>query len=341
LLFALAAVCADDLSSIEHVVLWMQENRPFDFYYGTMKGVRGFSDRTAVKLPSGRPMFYQPINKNLSQYMLPWHADPSTTSSICMSAPEMNYITDIGMWNGGRGDQWNTARSPGMGMAYFTRADMPYYHALADTFTIGDQYFQSTFTQTNPNRLHHFSGSNGLSVNQTPFLDNSEPNPGHTWPTMAEVLEDAGISWKTYQQEDNFDDNANAWFANFQKAKPGNPLYEKGIKYSPDFVEDFAKDVLADALPAVSWLVGPANLSEHANYHPSAGEDLTARILKALAANPDVYKKTLFIFNYDEGGQFFDHTVPYTAPQSDADGASTVSTPTTTPARARTSPRAS
>ena len=101
----------------------------------------------------------------------------------------MNYITDIGMWNGGRGDQWNTARSPGMGMAYFTRADMPYYHALADTFTIGDQYFQSTFTQTNPNRLHHFSGSNGLSVNQTPFLDNSEPNPGHTWPTMAEVLE--------------------------------------------------------------------------------------------------------------------------------------------------------
>ena len=44
------------LSSIEHVVLWMQENRPFDFYYGTMKGVRGFSDRTAVKLPSGRPI---------------------------------------------------------------------------------------------------------------------------------------------------------------------------------------------------------------------------------------------------------------------------------------------
>ena len=84
--------------------------------------------------------------------------------------------------------------------------------------------------------------------------------------------------------------------------------------------------MLADALPAVSWLVGPANMSEHANYHPSAGEDLTARILKALAANPDVYKKTLFLFNYDEGGQFFDHVMPFTAPQSDADGASTVST---------------
>jgi phospholipase C len=109
---------------------------------------------------------------------------------------------------------------------------------------------------------------------------------------------------------------------------PSTPYqqYDKGIKYTSDFVADFAKDVLADALPAVSWLVGPANVSEHANYHPSAGEDLTARLLKALAANPDVYKKTLFVFNYDEGGQFFDHAVPFTPPQGDEDGASTVST---------------
>ena len=183
----------------------MQENRPFDFYYGTMRGVRGFSDRAAVKLPSGLPMLYQPIDKSnpATAYMLPWHADPSTTSSICMSAPTMDYPHDIGIWDGGHNDAWNTARDPGMGMAYFTKADMPYYAALADQFTIGDQYFQSTFTQTNPNRLHHFSGSNGLSVGQKPFLDNSEPNPGHTWITMAEVLEEAGISWKTYQQEDN------------------------------------------------------------------------------------------------------------------------------------------
>jgi phospholipase C len=94
----LCGAFADDLNSVEHIVIWMQENRPFDFYYGTMKGVRGFSDRAAVKLPSGLPIYYQPINqKNFSEYMLPWHADPSTTSSICMSAPAMDYITDIRM----------------------------------------------------------------------------------------------------------------------------------------------------------------------------------------------------------------------------------------------------
>ena len=34
------------LSDIKHVVLLMQENRSFDHYYGTLSGVRGFSDPT-------------------------------------------------------------------------------------------------------------------------------------------------------------------------------------------------------------------------------------------------------------------------------------------------------
>ena len=62
-------------------------------------------------------------------------------------------------------------------------------------------------------------------------------------------------------------------------------------------MEEFAADVAAGTLPSVSWLVGPANVSEHANWHPSAGEDLTARILAVLAANPAVYAKTLFLFS--------------------------------------------
>ena len=33
-------------SDIRHVVILMQENRSFDHYYGTLSGVRGFSDPT-------------------------------------------------------------------------------------------------------------------------------------------------------------------------------------------------------------------------------------------------------------------------------------------------------
>lgn len=32
------------LNDVEHVVILMQENRSFDHYFGTLKGVRGYSD---------------------------------------------------------------------------------------------------------------------------------------------------------------------------------------------------------------------------------------------------------------------------------------------------------
>ncbi len=41
--------------------------------------------------------------------------------------------------------------------------------------------------------------------------------------------------------------------------------------------------------------------------------------------SPDVYAKSVFILNYDEGGQFFDHAWPPTPPLSAAEGVSTVS----------------
>lgn len=126
-----------------------------DHYYGTLDGVRGFNDRTQTVLPSGLPALFQPSNQKApaKDYILPFPAWTLNTSSICMDAPTMEYYVDLEMYNGGRVDAWNTARAAGMGMSYMTRADLPYYYALYDAFTAGDQYFQSTFTCTNPNRM--------------------------------------------------------------------------------------------------------------------------------------------------------------------------------------------
>ena len=41
---ATAASGSASLSDIQHVVILMQENRAFDHYFGTLSGVRGFSD---------------------------------------------------------------------------------------------------------------------------------------------------------------------------------------------------------------------------------------------------------------------------------------------------------
>ena len=40
------------INEIKHIVLLMQENRSFDHYFGTLSGVRGFSDPGAMRLRS-------------------------------------------------------------------------------------------------------------------------------------------------------------------------------------------------------------------------------------------------------------------------------------------------
>ncbi len=323
---ALAApAVSGTINDVQHVVIFMQENRAFDHYYGTMNGVRGFGDRNAITLPTGKSAFYQPCS-NSDGYILPFHMDTTTTSAICVNAPAMSYPVDTAIWNKGKYNAWNTARTPGLGMGYFQRNDLPFYYALADAFTICDHYFCSTLTQTNPNRLHLFTGSNGLSVGQSAVLDNTEPSAGFSWTTYAERLEAAGISWKVYQQSDNFDDNALAWFANFKNAKVGSPLHDKGMATVPDLVAAFRNDIANGTLPQVSWIVAPANLSEHANYQPAAGEDLSARLLSVLAADQAVWSQTAFILNYDENGGFFDHVPPPIPPAAASQGISSVGT---------------
>ena len=48
-----AVVETGTIKDVKHVVMLMQENRGFDHYFGTMKGVRGFGDRFPIPLESG------------------------------------------------------------------------------------------------------------------------------------------------------------------------------------------------------------------------------------------------------------------------------------------------
>jgi hypothetical protein len=159
----------------------------------------------AASAASAPEQLQQALEAAQAPFILPFHLEFNKTATQCMPAPEMDYHSDIGITNGGWLDSWNVARDPGFGMAYFTREDLPFYYALADSFTIGDQYFQSTFTATNPNRLHLFSGSNGLSVPNSGYsmLDDSEPLPGFNWETMAETLMKSNVSWRVLQELDS------------------------------------------------------------------------------------------------------------------------------------------
>src|SRR6266700_2671825 len=61
------------IEDVEHIVILMQENRSFDHYFGTLRGVRGFGDPRVAKLPNGDPVWYQPDGKGGS--LLPFRPD--------------------------------------------------------------------------------------------------------------------------------------------------------------------------------------------------------------------------------------------------------------------------
>ena len=224
---------AGTLADIEHIVILMQENRSFDHYFGTMPGVRGFADPAAIRLPDGRPVFYQPRQAHEGPgYLTPFHYDTRTTSAQATPGTDHSWPTQHQAWNNGAMDQWVAAKGP-YTMGYFTQADIPFHRALAQAFTICDNYHCSVLGPTNPNRLYMWTGMidpNGSSGG--PVIDNSPAynNVILSWTTYPERLERAGISWQVYQEEDNFDDNALAWFRQFARAPGSSPLRQRGLQ---------------------------------------------------------------------------------------------------------------
>jgi phospholipase C len=305
--------------NIKHVVLLMQENRSFDHYFGTMAGVRGFDDRDALTLPNGRSVLYQPDSVNPDGYILPFHLD--TRISSAQKIPSTSHAWDVQhkAWNSGRMDQWLSAHREADGangpycMGYYKREDIPFQFALAEAFTLCDAFHCSVMGPTWPNRMYWMTGTiDPGGLHGGPILNNTYPQGGYRWTTYAERLEAAGISWKVYQQHDNYGCNLLETFKQFRDAAPNSPLYTKGMVRGPE--GQFEYDAQNDKLPAVSWIIPTSNQSEHPDYMPAAGAAFIASKIDAIASNPDVWAKTVFILNYDENDGIFDHVVPPTPP---------------------------
>ncbi len=308
------------LKDIKHIVLLMQENRSFDHYFGTMAGVRGFDDPHALKLPDGRSVFYQPDTIHPNGYLLPFHLNTRATSAQKIPSTSHAWAVQHEAWNNGKMDQWLPAHRKADGehgpycMGYYTREDIPFQFALAEAFTLCDSYHCSVMGPTWPNRMYWMTGTiDPEGEHGGPILKNTAPKEGYTWKTYAERLEEAGVSWKVYQQEDNYGCNLLETFKVFRDAPKGSPLYEKAMVRSPE--GQFEYDAINDKLPTVSWVIPTSFQSEHPDYMPADGAAFIASKIDAIAANPDVWAKTLFILNYDENDGIFDHVAPPVPPE--------------------------
>jgi len=327
---------AGTIADVEHVVILMQENRSFDHYFGTLRGVRGFADPRAVRLPSGKVVWQQP---NDAGDLLPFRPDVPDLGTAFLPDPPHGWNDTHAAWNDGRYDQWVPQKGITT-MTYHTRADLPYQFALADAFTVCDNYHCSLMGPTDPNRYHMWTGWVGNDgQGGGPVITNAEA--GYDWSTYPERLQRAGISWKVYQDvgvgldaagfwgwtEDpyigNYGDNSLLYFHQYQYAVPGTPLADRarigtnilGLNRDPDRLMDaFREDVRRGRLPQVSWIVAPEAYSEHPNWQPDYGAWYVSQVIDILASNPDVWSRMALFVTYDEEGGFFDHLVPPTPP---------------------------
>jgi phospholipase C len=333
------------IRDVKHIVILMQENRSFDHYFGTLKGVRGFGDPRPALMPDGKPVWYQPDGKG--GVVLPFHPDAPDLGMQFMAGTPHDWNSSHQAWNEGRYNQWIAAKGQHT-MASFKRSDIPFHFALADAFTICDAYHCALMGPTDPNRYHMWTGWVGNDgQGGGPVIDNAEA--GYGWSTYPERLEKAGISWKIYQDVGNglnaagywgwtddpyignYGDNSLLYFHQYQNAKPGEPLYEKAVTgtnvlgdKTQTFFDILKKDVANGQLPQVSWIVAPEAYSEHPNWPANYGAWYISQVLEILTSNEQLWSQTALFITYDENDGFFDHVVPPSPPMSRDHGLSTV-----------------
>lgn len=332
------------LEDVEHIVVLMQENRSFDHYFGTLRGVRGFGDPRPVTLPSGKPVWHQSSG---TKDVLPFR--PTADNLGLQFIQDLNHDWAGGhrAFNKGAYDKWVPAKSATT-MAYLTREDIPFHYALADAFTVCDAYHCSFIGSTDPNRYYMWTGFTGNDgTGGGPVLGNEEA--GYGWTTYPERLEKAGVSWKIYQDigdgldaagswgwisdayRGNYGDNSLLYFNNYRNAKPGDPLYDKArtgtdAKNGDGLFDRLRADVKAGTLPKISWIAAPEAFTEHPNWPANYGAWYIAQVLDALTSNPEVWGRTALFITYDENDGFFDHIVPPYPPSGASQGLSTVAT---------------
>jgi phospholipase C len=348
-----ADVRSGTLADVEHVVIFMQENRSFDHYFGAMSGVRGFADRFPIPVPDGPGLSGKTVWTQIGgagagapPLIAPFPLNTAQSfSHMRVEGTPHNWTDAQDAWAEGRMNRWPKAKTA-RAMGYYQREDIPFQYALAEAFTLCDAYHCSMQTGTNSNRLFLWSGTNeptgrlggpSISNSHDSFVADGGAADPYRWTTYAERLLAAGVSWRIYQDmADNFTDNPTAGFKTFRDSHGGvagaDPRLA-ALALSTRKLDGLREDVLSGALPQISWIVAPAADSEHPGpSSPAQGADYTARVLDALTADPKVWARTVLLVMFDENDGFFDHVPPPAPPSRDGSngdallGASTVDT---------------
>jgi len=307
------------LSSVQHVVQLMLENRSFDhmlgFLYPDKTGPNGqpFEGLLGTESnndASGKPVtVYQIDAGSTGAYFMPG-ADPgegyaNTNSQLFGTgkppsppvAANSGFVTNFAAAI--TFDEQNN-RTPLAGtvatniMGIFPPTSLPVLSGLAKGFALCDHWYSSVPTETFPNRAFACAGTSQGHM--------SDSTSSYTVQSIFGLMTAHGLSWKIYGYNAepltraNFPDTLAAPETCFGK------------------FADFQADAAAGNLAAYSFLEpswSSTGNSQHPNYDVALGEAFIQQVYQALRSGPG-WNQTLLIITYDEHGGCYDHVPPPT-----------------------------
>jgi phospholipase C len=310
----------NQLSSIEHIVVLVLENRSFDHMLGFLyedagnvsavtkqpfeglTGKESNSDAAGTSIPvsaltPGTPYVYFTPGADPGEGFLATNAqlfgqaDPAAGTSPTNSG----FVTDFAATLTGADAHQpiipGTTESDIMRM--FTPTLLPVLSGLARGFAVCDHWFSSVPTETLPNRAFL------CAATSQGHMDDSPPHE-YTVQSIFGLLSAHDFDWSIYGYDLppltrlNFPDTINAAESHF------------GV------FDDFQAAAAAGSLGAYTFLEpswGSSGNSQHPNYDVSLGEQLIHDVYYALRNGP-AWNQTLLIVTYDEHGGCYDHVEP-------------------------------
>jgi phospholipase C len=302
-----------DALPFDHIVIVMMENHSFDNYLGMLprRGGSAAIDGFSFDAP-GNPTNSNPVNGG--------YITVQRAPSLCQpSGPSQGWTTTHKQIDGGRMDGFG--RGASACMLYWDEQDIPFYHSLARSFTVGNRWFCSAPCQTYPNRRFMLAGTAfGLISTDVASVTQSPPNG-----TIFDRLAAYNISWRDYYSD-----------------VPAVAVIEPIVtKYPSNIVPvgQFFADCAAGTLPSVSFVdsdigvagvVGdnvigavPAPFAAETGHQVTAqgsgseegpgditlGETFVAGVVNAVLSSP-AWPRTLLLWTYDEHGGYYDHVPP-------------------------------
>ncbi|HWA84880.1 MAG TPA: alkaline phosphatase family protein [Opitutus sp.] len=298
---------------IEHVVVLMMENRSFDHIFGYRPGVAGLTGTESNLLDPSKPESASnprfTVNNGAPWAVLagqgPGHSLNAANVQLCNSKDGPS-ASDPATNNGFVANYQtelvyaDKVQNPSnavihVAMQSFPPTALPSINALADNFCVCDHWYSEVPGPTQPNRLYlHAATSFGYALNVW--------TQQFSGPTIYNQVQAAGLTWATYQNDDN--EVLEFTQVNTEKAN-----------FKP--FSAFATDVKSGALPNYSFVIpqfvnatGQMANSQHAPQDARYGDNFVADVYEALRANPAVWAKSALVVIYDEHGGFYDHVVP-------------------------------